>query len=188
MERKTVAARAGHPARAGFPAALLLGLAPFGAFVLLLGLSMSMALWVAFAAAFTLGLQAFLETGKIRPFDATSTILFGLGALGAGFIPGNVPAAAVRLAVEGVLLAAMLLAFLRGAPFTRQYAPDDGRPQRHILFSAAWALALALMAVLDAAALYAGLPEAISAVLGLVALAGALTFTLRYPAIAGGTH
>jgi hypothetical protein len=188
MDRKNVAARAAHSARAAFPFSLLMGLAPLGAFVLLLGLSMSMALWAAFAAAFTLGLKDFLDTGRIRPFDAVNVVLFALGALGAGFIPSTVTAtAAVRLVVEGVLLAAMLYAFARGRPFTRQYAEDD-RAQRHVRFSAAWTLALAVMSAADAASVFAGISEAISTVLGLVALAGALTFTLRYPAIAGGNR
>src|ERR1700743_901807 len=84
MDRKTIAARAAHPARAAFPFSLLLGLAPLGAFVLLLGPSVSMALWAAFAAAFTLGLKDFLDTGRIRPFDAVNVALFAAGALGAG--------------------------------------------------------------------------------------------------------
>lgn len=188
MERKSFVARAAGSARAAFPASLLAGLAPFGALVLLLGLSLSMALWAAFALAFTLGLQAFLESGRIRPFDGVNVVLFGLGALGAGFIPSGATVAAVRLAVEAVLLAAMLFSFLRGAPFTKQYAPDDAPAQRHLILSAAWAGAFAAISALDAAALFAGVPEVVSSILGLVALAGALTFTLRYPVISGGAR
>ncbi len=79
----------------------------------------------------------------------------------------------------------MLAAFARRRPFTRQYAAGDAT-HPHILLSAAWAGVFALMSALDAAVLFAGLAEAASSVLGLVALAGALTFTLRYPAIIGG--
>lgn len=187
MERKSPARAAEPAARVAFPAALLLGLVPFGAFALLLAVSTSMALWVAFALAFTLGLQDFLETGRIRPFDAANVLLFGVGALAAGFIPSGATPAAVRLTVEAVLLATILVCFARGVPFTRQYASADSA-HPHVALSAAWAAALAAMCALDAAALFAGLPEAISAILGLVALAAALTFTLRSPAIAGGAR
>jgi hypothetical protein len=167
---------------------LLLGLAPLGAFVLLLGLSQSMALWAAFALAFTLGLQAFLETGRIRPFDSVNVLLFALGALASGFIPPSLTVAAVRLAIAATLLAAMIVAFLRGEPFTRQYAPEGAPVERDLTVSTAWAGALVAMCALDAGVLFFGLPEVVSTILGLVALAGALTFTLRHPATGGGAR
>lgn len=177
MERKSLAARAVPAARA-FTPALLLGMAPFTAFAVLLALSLSMAMWVAFALAFTLGLQAFLDSGRIRSFDAANTLLFGLLAIFCAFIPPGITAAWVRLGVEGTLLAVMLVLLVRGRPFAAQYAREpSGQTLR---LSLVWAGALMTMAVADAAVIFLSFSDAAAAVAGLVVLAGALTFTLRY--------
>ncbi|MBV9992020.1 MAG: hypothetical protein JOZ72_12100 [Alphaproteobacteria bacterium] len=178
MERKSLAARAVPAARASIPTALLLGLAPFTAFAVLLGLSLSMALWAAFALAFTLGLQAFLDSGRIRGFDAVNTLLFGLLAIFCAFIPPGITAAWVRLGVEGTLLAAMLVSLVRGRPLAAQYANESSG--RTMPLSLVWAGALMTMAVADASVIFLSFSDAAAAAAGLVVLAGALTFTLRY--------
>jgi len=179
-DRKSFAARAVPAARAAFTTRLLLGLAPFTAFVLLTGLSLSMALWVAFGLAFTLGLQAFLESGRIRAFDAANALVFAALAIFSGFIPVAMTAAGFRLIAECLLLAFALVSLLSGRPFTRQFALD-GESRPHIRLSLGWGVALALMSLADAAAIFLDLPETAAAIAGLVVLAGALTFTLRTP-------
>lgn len=178
MERKSLAARAVPAARVSFPVKLVLGLAPLTAFAVLLGLSLSMAVWVAFALAFTLGLQAFLDSGHIRAFDAANATLFGLLALFCAFIPPGITAAWVRLGVEGVLLAAMLVSLARRRPFAAEYAlePAGG----YLRLSLIWVGALSLMSLADASVIFVSYSDAAAAVAGLVVLAGALTFTLRY--------
>jgi len=182
MERKSLAARAVPAARVSFPVRLLLGLAPFTAFAVILGLSLSIALWAAFALAFTLGLQAFLDSGHIRNFDAANTLLFGLLAIFCAFIPPSLTAAWIRLGVESVLLGAMLVSLVRGRPFAAEYArePANGVATGAFRLSLVWAGALAAMAVADASVVFFSFSDAAAAVAGLVVLAGALTFTLRY--------
>ncbi|HWY64089.1 MAG TPA: hypothetical protein VNX61_02665, partial [Rhizomicrobium sp.] len=79
-------------------------------------------------------------------------------------------------------------------PFSVDYARLDPReagwpPELFLrvnyLVSAAWALAFAVMAVADGAVTFdAGLPLYGSIAISLLALAAAVTFTLRYPALA----
>lgn len=179
-DRKSLAARAVPPARASFTTRLLPGLAPFTGFVLLTGLSLSIALWVAFGLAFILGLQAFLESGHIRSFDAANTLIFAGLAIFSGFIPVGMTAAGFRLIAECLLLAFALASLLRGKPFTGQFA-QGGEVKPNVRLSLGWAGAFAAMSLADAAAVFLEFPETAAAMAGLVVLAGALTFTLRTP-------
>src|SRR5512143_2732447 len=65
---------------------LVLGFVPFILFATLMRLSDDLALWITFAAAFTLGMRSFLDTRVLKTIDAGSTALFGLLALYKGFI------------------------------------------------------------------------------------------------------
>ena len=180
--------------RAGLSLDLLLGFAPFVAFLGLMRLSVSFALWAAFAAAFTLSLPAFLKTRRLRTLDAGSLVLFGVLALFAGFIPPVATLGAVRFMVDLGLLVTALISLWWGEPFTLQYAHENARDDRpsspdfvqlHWRISAAWAAGFAAMAAADAAAIFvSGMPDTVSAAFGLAGLLGALTFTLRYPAYA----
>src|ERR1700744_3126954 len=67
--------------RIGFPLNLLCGFAPFVAYIVLSRLSISLALWTSFAAAFALGLPVFLHTRTIRTLDGGGVVFFGLAAL-----------------------------------------------------------------------------------------------------------
>src|ERR1700749_3372088 len=72
--------------RIGFPLNLLCGFAPFAAYIVLSRLSISLALWTAFATAFALGLPVFLHTRKIRTLDGGALVLFGLAAVLSGIL------------------------------------------------------------------------------------------------------
>ncbi len=170
---------------------LVLGFAPFVLFAVLMRLSVSLALWVAFATAFTLALRSFVETRVLKTLDVGSTMLFGLLALFVSFIPPDVTLSAVRLIVDGGMLTIALVSILLRQPFTLQYAREQvpralwGAPlflRTNYIISAVWAAAFAIMTAADAAATFipqVSLTRAVAA--GLVALAAALTFTLQYP-------
>ena len=177
---------------------LILGFVPFILFAVLTGVSVDVALWVAFAAAFALGIRSFLDTRVLKTLDAGSTILFGGLALFKGFVAPSLSLGTVLLAVDGGLLTIMLISLVLHEPFTLQYAREQATPElwqepsflrTNYVVTGVWVLALALMTAIDAAAIFTGrisLTVAVGA--GLVALAGALTFSARYTAyIRGGS-
>ncbi|MEI9991293.1 MAG: hypothetical protein WDM86_14755 [Rhizomicrobium sp.] len=175
---------------------LVLGFLPFILFDVLMRLSADMALWAAFAVAFTLGMRSFLDTRVLKTLDAGNTALFGTLALYKGFIQPGLADGTVLLAVDGGLLAIIVFSLLLHEPFTLQYAREQvaqeqwGAPaflRANYVVTAVWMAALLIMTIADAAALLVPavtLTEA--AVAGLVALALALTFSLRYPAYLRG--
>jgi hypothetical protein len=177
--------RSPHPAGSfghfEFPLNLLLGFAPFAAFTVLSRLSISFALWTAFAGAFALGLPVFLHTRTIRTLDGGGVALFGLLALLSGFFPALTNFETTRFVVITGMLAIVLVSFILREPFARQYADPDvmqgcGR------ISAAWAGCFAVMTAADAVAVYVrGTPPWAVFAVNLPALAAATIFTLRYP-------
>ena len=171
---------------------LVLGFVPFILFAVLMGLSPDVALWAAFAAAFTLGMRSFLDTQVLKTLDAGSTVLFGLLALYKGFVQPSLSFGSVLLAVDGGLLAIMIASLLWHEPFTLQYAREQVAKDEwdtalflrtNYVVTGVWVAALALMTTADAAATFAAaISVTVAAAAGLVALAAALTFSLRYPA------
>jgi hypothetical protein len=173
---------------------LVIGFAPFILFTLLSRLSVDLALWVAFAAAFVVTIRDFVESPSLRLLDAGSFVLFALLALGRGFLDPNLSLALVRFiaALSLFLLLGLPLALKR--PFSVDYARLDPReagwPQAlflrvNYLVSAAWTGAFAIMAAADGAvALDGELPLYAAIAVSILALAAAVTFTLRYPALA----
>ena len=166
---------------------LLLGFAPIAAFILLARFSLSLALWIAFAAAFSLGIRAFVELGAPRAFDTAMTLLFGLLALYRGFVDPGMRLAWIGLIIELGLLLTVLWSLVNKAPFTRQYAlapilSEYGGEQFFIrtnyLLSAVWALSFAVMAAMDALTLFVHtLPAGTLAFVGLAAFLAALAFS-----------
>lgn len=171
---------------------LMLGFVPFILFAVLMGLSPDVALWAAFAAAFTLGMRSFLDTRVLKTLDAGSTALFGLLALYKGFVEPSLSFGAVLLAADGGLLVIMIASLVLHEPFTLQYAREQVAPDEwdsplflrtNTVVTAVWVAALALMTAADGAALFGPQISVTTASLaGLLALAAALTFSLRYPA------
>lgn len=166
---------------------LLLAFAPLAAFVLLARLSVSLALWIAFAIAFSLGIRAFLERGMLRLFDLASTVLFGLLALYDGFVDPGMRLAWIGMILEVGLWATALWSLLRKRPFTRQYASAQTLYEHadapffvrtNYALAAVWAAAFAFMAVMDGLTAFVHtLPVNLLGLMGLAAFAGALTFT-----------
>ncbi len=56
---------------------MLFGFSPFILFAVFSNYSTSLALWLAFAAAFAVGIRTFLQKREIRILDAGSIVLFG---------------------------------------------------------------------------------------------------------------
>jgi hypothetical protein len=170
---------------------LVLGFVPFILFAILMRLSTDLALWVAFAAAFTLGMRSFLDTQVLKTLDAGNTVLFGLLALYKGFIQPSLSFGAVLLTVDGGLLAIIVASLLLHEPFTLQYAREQVAPEQwqspvflrtNYVVTGVWVAALALMTGADVAATLASeISVTTAAAGGFVALAAALMFSLRYP-------
>ena len=171
---------------------ILLGFAPFILFSLLTGLSVSLALWVAFAAAFAIGIRDFLHAKMLRQLDVVCLALFALLAIYTGFIRPSLPVQAVRMIADiGLLLLALISIAMRN-PFTLQYAreetPEDlwaTTPflRANYLLAAVWSLAFAVMATADAYATFnKKFPLSLDVAAGLGTLALAIVFTVRYPA------
>ena len=99
----------------------------------------------------------------------------------------------VRFIVELALFLLLASSILRRQPFSLQYArlhPGESWPPATFLrvnyvISIIWLIAFAAMTAADAAVTFASLLPIYSAMaIGAVALAIAVTFTLRYPALA----
>ena len=173
---------------------LVVGFAPFILFTVLSRLSVDLALWIAFAAAFVVTIRDFVESPSLRLLDAGSFLLFAILALGRGFLDPGLSLAAVRFiaAMSLLLLLGLPLAFRR--PFSVDYARLDPReadwPPALFLrvnyrVSGAWTAAFAVMALADGAVAFdARWPLYASIAVSLAVLAAAVTFTLRYPAYA----
>jgi len=171
---------------------LVLGFVPFILFAVFMPLSDDLAVWIAFAAAFGLGMRSFLDTRVLKTLDAGNTVLFGLLALYKGFIQPGLSFGALLLAVDGGLLTIMLASLILHEPFTLQYAREQVAKEHwqspaflrtNYVVTGVWVAALAIMTAADAMAAFSPLVSVTAAVAaGLVALAAALTFSLRYPA------
>jgi hypothetical protein len=172
---------------------LLLGFAPFLLFAILSRLSADLALWLAFAAAFVVTIRDFVESPSLRLLDGVSLILFGLLALGRGFVAPELSLTAVRTIVDVGLCLAILVSLLRRRPFSLQYASQDSKGRHwplpvflrvNWLISSVWGLSFALMALADGMVTFLAVPFYVGIAVSVVALSFAVAFTLRYPALA----
>jgi hypothetical protein len=173
---------------------LVAGFAPFILFTILSRLSVDLALWMAFATAFVVTIRDFVESPSLRLLDAGSLILFAVLALGRGFLDPGLSLASVRFIAALMLFLLLGLPLALKRPFSVEYARLDPREagwppdlflRVNYLVSGAWTAAFATMAVADGAVTFdAGLPLYASVAISLIALASAIAFTLRYPALA----
>jgi hypothetical protein len=166
---------------------LIFGFLPFILFALLSRLSADLALWIAFAAAFVVTIRDFVERPQLRLLDGASFILFGLLALWRGFWDPGLSLDALRLLVDLGLTVTILFSLLLRRPFSLQYADRAGWSETNFLrvnyvISLVWLVAFAVMAVTDGLGSLMLLPLIATMAIGLLALAMAITFTLRYPA------
>jgi hypothetical protein len=173
---------------------LVIGFAPFILFTLLSRLSADLALWVAFAAAFVVTIRDFVESPSLRLLDAGSLVLFAVLALGRGFLDPNLSLAAVRFIAEASLFLLLGLPLALKRPFSMDYARLDPREagwppalflKVNYLVSGVWTASFLAMAAADGAVTFdPELPLYGSIAVSVIGLALAITFTLRYPALA----
>jgi len=97
---------------------LVAGFAPFILFTILSRLSVDLALWVAFAAAFVITIRDFVESPSLRLLDAGSLTLFALLALGRGFLDPNLSLPAARFAATLSLFLLLGLPLALKRPFS----------------------------------------------------------------------
>jgi hypothetical protein len=171
---------------------ILLGFTPFILFSLLTGLSVSLALWAAFAAAFVIGIRDFLHDKTLRILDVGSLALFALLAIYAGFIQPSLTVPAVRMIADIGLFFPAVISILMRNPFTLQYAREETPSEMwasaqfvraNYVLAAIWALAFAVMATADGYATFnRKFPFSLDVATGLAALALAIVFTVRNPA------
>ncbi|HWA30383.1 MAG TPA: hypothetical protein VG867_04770 [Rhizomicrobium sp.] len=172
---------------------ILLGFTPFILFTLITDLSVSLALWVSFAAAFAIGIRDFLHAKMVRTLDAGCLVLFAILALYAGFIQPSMTVQAVRMIADlGLFLLALVSLGLK-SPFTLQYARDEvpeaewEAPEflrANYTLTGVWAGAFFVMATADGFATFsAETPFALDIAVGLAALAFAIVFTVRWAGV-----
>lgn len=170
---------------------ILLGVSPFIVFALLTSLSVDLALWAAFAAAFVLSIRDFAHTRILRQIDVGSMILFGLLAIYTGFIQPSLSIQAVHLVADGGLLVIAFASLVSGHPFTLDYAREHV-PQEmwqtpeflrsNYIVAVVWTLAFAAMTVTDAMATFnRQFPATLEVAASLGALTLAVVFTARFP-------
>ena len=158
-------------------------------FFVMAPLSVSLALWLGFAAAFAVGIRAFGASRTIRIFDASGLALFGVLALYAAFVEPDFGPAAAGLVLETGLLATILCSMAIRQPFTVQYrwlkAPHDPIlvARAHTLLTAVWASCYAVMAAINAVSVILHqLSPGWAGIAGLVVFAATLTFTWQFGA------
>jgi len=166
---------------------LLLGFLPLVAFSLLEGISVSLALWLSLGLAFTLGMRAFLETGRLRRLDVAFVVLFAGLALYDGFVEPGMATGWVELVLHAGLFAVAAWSLATRRPFTgpyvnaRDWPEDRDTPmvlRKNMLLSGVWTATFAVMAGADAVTIFLHIASpVILAAAGLAVLAGALTFT-----------
>ena len=171
---------------------ILLGFTPFILFSLLTGLSVSLALWIAFAAAFAVGIRDFLHAKTLRVLDMGCLALFALLSLYVGFIQPSLAVQTVRMIADAGLLLIAIVSMATRKPFTLEYTRDEVPAELHetplfvranYILTAVWALAFAVMATADGYATFnKKFPLSLDVAAGLGALALAIVFTVRYPA------
>ena len=170
---------------------LVLGFAPFILFFLLSRLSADLALWAGFAAAFVVTIRDFVESPSLRLLDVGNLLIFGTLALVRGFLFPALTLAQVRFIAELALFVLLAGSILMRRPFSLQYArvsaAEGWTPavvrRVNYLTSMVWLIAFAAMAGADAAVSFLAVPLYLAIGISLAALAVAITFTLRYPAL-----
>ncbi|MDB5653878.1 MAG: hypothetical protein JWQ94_1491 [Tardiphaga sp.] len=172
--------------------ALFLILAPFGAFGMLM-LVASTAVSLFAAAALSLGIIGYdmLHGRSVKMLAAGSVLLFSMIGGYTTLIDGSFSAVAVRLAVDGGVLAIALLSLAIRLPFTLQYARERVDPEIvklphfvrvNYILTWAWTGAFVLMLVADTLAVYVpGLPLWIGMAIAFAARNSAVYFTKWYP-------
>jgi hypothetical protein len=170
---------------------ILLGFAPFILFALLTGVSVSLALWVAFAAAFAIGIRDFMHDKRWRLLDGASLALFAGLAIYAGFINPSISVEGVRFAADAAMSLIALLTILLRKPYTLDYSRDNA-PERewakprfirlNYFLTLFWCLSFAVMAAADGLTAFTKVfPMSLDVAIVLATVALAIIVTVRLP-------
>ncbi|HEX3674423.1 MAG TPA: hypothetical protein VHU87_09145 [Rhizomicrobium sp.] len=173
---------------------ILIGFAPFIVYALLASVSMSLALWLALAAAFVVAIRDFIQSKAVRLLDIGGMALFFLMALFIGFVEVTLKAPTVRLVIDLGFLLMAAISLIRRDPITlgyaREFAPKEMWTQGsfirgNYIVTAVWTAAFAVTAAVDAVANFNNtFSQALEIAIGLAALGSAIAFTARYRALA----
>ena len=172
---------------------ILLGLTPFIAFFVLMRLVSPLAgLLAALATSLALGVRMWRRGETVKILEVGSLILFGGLVLYTLLAAPAWTVASVRLAVDGGLLAIVVVSLAIGRPFTLQYAREQVPKEfwatptfvkTNRLITSVWAAAFAVLVAADAAAEYLpAVPLSVDIAASIAAFGGAVGFTLWYPA------
>lgn len=171
---------------------LFLILVPFATFgLLMLVTSAAVALFGAAAIGLAVVAQDVARGGSLKLLAAGSVALFvGLGCY-VTLVDGHWSAAAIRLAVDGGVLAIALLSLAIRLPFTLQYARERVEPEilhlphflrTNYILTWAWTAAFVMMLVADVISIYMpSLPLWVGLGIAFAARNSAAYFTKWYP-------
>jgi hypothetical protein len=171
---------------------IFLIIAPFGAFGLLM-LVTTAAVSLFATAALCLAIVAFdvIRGGSVKIFMAGAVIVFAAVGCYITLVDGNWSGVAVRVAVDGGILAIALLSIAIRVPFTLQYAREavdheitllPGFMRANYIITWAWTGALVLMLMADILMIYLpSLPLWIGLGIAFAARNCAVYFTRWYP-------
>lgn len=171
---------------------LFLILAPFATFATLMMLS-TVTASLAAAAAVALGVVGWdqFKGRSAKMLSVGSLVLFAAIGAGHALTDGGMSPTAVRIAVDGGVLAIALTSLLIRLPFTLQYAREAVEPEilaqprflrTNYILTSVWTAAFVLMLVADIVAVYRpDLPLWSCAAIAFLARNAAVCFTQWYP-------
>ena len=173
---------------------IILGLTPFIVFfVLTRTVSPLAGLAAAFAVSVLLGIRQWRRGESMKVLEVGSLLLFGVLLLYTLIAAPDWTVATVRLAVDGGLLAIVLVSLAIGMPFTLQYARESVPPEfwtspifmtTNRRITSVWAATFAVMTAADAAAhAIEAIPLWVDIAASVIAFAVAVWFTRWYPAL-----
>jgi hypothetical protein len=173
---------------------ILIGLTPFIVFfVVMRTVSPLAGLAAAFAVSVLLGIRQWWRGESVKVLEVGSLALFGVLLLYTLVAAPDWTVATVRLAVDGGLLAIVLVSLAIGMPFTLQYARESVPKElwsspifmtTNRRITGVWAAAFAVMTAADAAARYVeAIPLWIDIAASVIAFVVAVWFTRWYPAV-----
>jgi hypothetical protein len=165
----------------------LLAFVPLLIYLVVAPLSVSLALWLAFAAVFAVAIRAFIARGTLRLFDAVGLVLFLCLSFYEGFLAPGGSVTRTSMVLELGFLAGAVWSMGGHRPFTAQYGliSEGCEPalneRANTVLTAVWATGFALMAGANAwAVVLHRLSPLWASGLGLAAFAAALIFTWQY--------
>lgn len=172
---------------------ILLSLAPFAVFFVLMRLHSPIAgLIGALVASLLLCARMRWRGDAVKILEVGSLVVFALLTGYTWLAAPGWTVATVRLAVDGGLLAIVLVSLAIGRPFTLQYARERVPEQfwalpifftTNRIITAMWAAAFAVLVAADAAAEWLpSVPLWVEVVASIAAFLGAVWFTRWYPA------